>query len=265
MTEIKLWNGFIPSLDENADTPNRMECYLMPGETPRPAVIVYPGGAYKARAPHEAEPIARFYNTRGFHAFVCHYRVTPNQYPAMLQDAQRAIKLVRAHAEEWRVDPDRVFTLGFSAGGHLSALTATMEDVSKIGDEYDDISVKPTGAILCYPLISLENEFGHEGCGRVLLGDRYDDEKATYSAQNLVNENTCPCFMWQTSDDFLHPQNMFSFARALREHKVLFEMHIWPHGPHGLGLGFDREDVRAWGPLSADWIERNGKGCVAHV
>lgn len=265
MFEIKLWEGEIPALNPEADTPNRMECYLHSGARARPAVIIYPGGAYKARAPHEGEPIARFYNSRGFHAFVCHYRVKPNVYPSQLLDAQRAIKLVRDRAEEWRVDPERVFTLGFSAGGHLSAMTATMPDICKVGDGLDGVSAKPTGAILCYPLISIADEFGHEGCGRVLLGDRYDEDKYDFSLQNRVDENTSPCFMWQTSDDFLHPQNMFAFARALREHGVLFEMHIFPHGPHGLGLAFDRADVRAWGPLSADWIERNGKGTEDHV
>lgn len=257
--DIKLWEGEIPCLLEGADTPNALECYVMKSDVPRPAVIIYPGGGYCTRAPHEAGPIAHYYNSRGYHAFVCHYRVSPNRYPAPLLDAQRAIKLVRSHAEEWKVDPSRIFTLGFSAGGHLCAMTATMPDVCKVGDALDEVDTKPTGAILCYAVISLQEEFGHPGSGRSLFGrEAYPEHAAAFSAEGLVDEHTCPCFFWHTSEDScVHVQNAFAFGRALRQHGIPFEMHVYPHGDHGLGLASDREDVRQWAAQSADWISRN--------
>ncbi|MBR3691352.1 MAG: alpha/beta hydrolase [Clostridia bacterium] len=258
-SEMKLWEGEIPHLLPEADTPNCLECYVIQCKEPRPAVIIYPGGGYNIRAPHEAAPIAHFYNSRGYHAFVCHYRTSPNRYPAELMDAQRAIKLVRANAEAWHIDSDRLFTLGFSAGGHLCALTATMPDVAKVGDAYDDIPVKPSGAILCYSVVNLMEEFGHAGSGRSLFGrENYDEMAPKFCAEKLVDDDTCPCFFWHTSDDnCVNVQNAFAFGRALNQHGIKFEMHVYPAGNHGLGLAPDRPDIRQWAAQSADWIDRN--------
>ena len=103
--QIKLWDKEIPYLDAGADTPNRMTTYFIDTDKPLPCIVVYPGGGYAVRAPHEGEPIAKFFNSRGMHAVVVDYRVAPNRYPAPLADAQRAVKIVRAHSEEWKIDP----------------------------------------------------------------------------------------------------------------------------------------------------------------
>lgn len=257
MFEVNLWDGEIPGLLPEADTPNRMECHLLDGGK-RPAVVVLPGGAYTHRAPHEGAPIAEFYNTRGFQGFVVHYRIKPYCYPAPLLDAQRAVRMIRARAEEWHVDPDRIFVLGFSAGGHLAAMMTSMPDVSRIGDGLDAYSPLPNGGILCYPVISLCEDFGHVGSGKNLLGDAYEEKKTELSAQNLVHDGTCPCFMWHTAEDNGVPlRNTFAFAEALRARNIPVEIHVYPHGRHGLGLAPDLPDVRTWAPLSADWIDRN--------
>lgn len=256
--DIKLWEKEIPLVNEKYDTPNKMTTYLLDTDKPVPAVIVLPGGGYAGRAPHEAEPISKFFNSRGFHSFVVHYRVSPYKKPVPLIDAQRAIKLVRYHAADWKVDPDKVFILGFSAGGHLCASTAVMEDMCKFGDEIDKMPAKPSGAVLCYPVIDMANGFGHDGSTRCLLGHPTEEEKQFWSLQNRIDENTPPCFLWHTSEDEAVPvKNSLAFAEKLAEYKIPYELHVFPKGQHGLGLAEGTPDVSKWAPLCADWIDNN--------
>ena len=260
--EIKLWDKEIPYLDLGADTPNRMTTYFIDADKPLPCVVVLPGGGYVMRADHEGEPIARFFNSRGMHAVVVHYRVAPNRYPAPLADAQRAVKLLRANADKWLINPDRIVSLGFSAGGHLSGALATLEDVTadRIGaDEIDRLSGRPNGAVLCYAAMSFLGGWGNPGCGDNLLGIERNKYEADYfTIQNRVDDNTPPAFLWHTSDDpVVNVKNSLIFGERMREHNRPFEMHIYPHGDHGLGLAADFADVRSWPTLAADWIERN--------
>ena len=259
--KLKLWEKEIPYLDEGADTPNSLTTYLIDTDKPLPCIVVYPGGGYGMRAYHEGEPIAQFFNSRGMHAVVVDYRVAPNRFPAPLADAQRAIKIVRANAAEWKVDPDRIVTLGFSAGGHLAASTVVLEDVSLVGhtpDEIDKQPALPNGAILCYPVISIGADFGHVGSGMNLLGEKYKYEENYFSLQNRVSDKTPKCFLWHTSDDNgVNVKNSLAFGAMLRDHGIQFEMHVYPHGPHGLGLAPDYPDVRQWADQAADWVERN--------
>lgn len=259
--QIKLWNNEIPAFDPAAETPNNMTTYLIDTDKPLPCVVIYPGGGYSGRAFHEGEPVAQFFNSKGCQAVVVDYRVAPNRHPAPLADAQRAIRLVRANAEAWKIDPQRIVTCGFSAGGHLTASTILYDDVYSdlyTADEIDSYSCRPNGAILCYPVISVESDYGHIGSGKHLLGDRYEDEKSAFSLAQYVNENTPPVFLWHTSDDGgVNVKNSLIFAERLRDSKIQFEMHIYPHGKHGLGLAPDHEDIRGWAPLAADWIKRN--------
>jgi acetyl esterase/lipase len=260
--KIKLWENEIPYLDIGADTPNSMNTYFIDTEKPLPCVVVLPGGGYCVRAGHEAEPIAKFFNSRGLHSVVVDYRVSPNRFPAPLADAQRAIKLLRANAEKWNIDINRIVTLGFSAGGHLSGACATLDDVtaSRPGaDEVDRLNARPNGAVLCYAALSCEKGWGNYGCGENLLGkERCKYESEYFTIQNRVTDQTPPIFMWHTSDDpVVNVTNALVFGERLRDHKIPFEMHIYPHGPHGIGLAKDYEDSAHWADLAADWIIRN--------
>ncbi|MBQ2709807.1 MAG: alpha/beta hydrolase [Clostridia bacterium] len=259
--ELKLWENEIPYFTEGAETPNLMTTYFIETDKPLPCIVVYPGGGYAKRARHEAGPIAEFFNSRGMHAVVCEYRVAPNRHPAPLADAQRAIKILRANAEAWKIDPEKIVTLGFSAGGHLCASTITLPDVTRerIGaDEIDKQCALPNGAILCYPVISVDTLYGHTGSGKNLLGEKYELEKEYFSLENRVSEKTPKAFLWHTSDDScVNVKNSLIFGEKLRDAGIQFEMHIYPHGNHGLGLAEKFEDVSGWANLAADWVWRN--------
>ena len=261
--ELKLWEHDIPYLTERTETPNTLHTYLSPTDKPLPCVIVFGGGAYRRRSLHESEPYAQCFNSYGIQAVTVDYRVSPNCFPAGLADAQRAVKLVRSHAAEWGIDPNRVVVCGSSAGGHLAASALLYDDVTMPAghtpDATDAESARPNGAILCYPVISVGPEFGHVGSGMELLGkERYEAEHGAFDLQHKVTDATPPVFLWHTSDDScVNVKNSLVFCESLRDHGVPFELHIYPHGPHGLALAEDREDIRAWSGLAADWVLRN--------
>ena len=255
---VSLWKETIPAFREDTDIPNIMTAYLIDTDKPLPAVVVLPGGGYGMRAGHEGKPIAEFYNAAGFQAFVVEYRVAPNFHPAPLADAQRAIRLVRANAAQWGVDPERIVVCGFSAGGHLAGCTATLaEDAAAIGDDLDAISCRPNGAILCYPVISCLEEHNQMSSAQNLLGDEYESRKHDFTLSEQVTDNTCPCFLWHCStDDCVPLTHSLLMADALAKHGIPCEMHVFPHGPHGLGLAEVMPDVARWAEWSADWIRR---------
>lgn len=257
--DIKLWNEPIPYSNEEAETPNLMRTFFLESDKPLPCVVVVAGGAYRGRAKHEADPIAEFFNARGFHAAVVEYRVAPNRFPAAIADLQRAVRILRFHAEAWKIDPNRIVVCGFSAGGHLAASSIVRREVYGAGtDAVDEMPHVPNGAILCYPVISVEDDFGHVGSGSCLLGaDASAEERAEQCLQRKVTDETPTAFLWHTSDDAgVNVKNSLSFASALRDHGIPFEMHVFPHGSHGLGLATDRPDVSKWAYLAAEWIER---------
>ena len=257
--QIKLWDNEIPFYTEGADTPNYMTFYPVITHYAAPCVVIYPGGGYGGRASHEGKPIAEFFNSRGMHAAVVEYRVSPNRHPAPLADAQRAIKIVRAKAAEWHIDTNRVVTLGFSAGGHLAASTVTLGEVDTgIRDDISRENCLPNGAILCYPVMNIESEYGHVGSGKNLLGEAYADRSAEFCLENRINQNTPKVFMWHTSDDsVVNVKNSLVAGERLRDLGIPFEMHIFPHGNHGLGLAPLTKDVSKWADLAADWIINN--------
>ncbi len=257
--EIKLWEKDIPFYIEGADTPNFMTFYFAPTQLPSPCVVIYPGGGYGERAGHEGGVVAEFFTSRGIHAAVVEYRTAPNRHPAPLADAQRAIKLIRQRAKELYVDSDRIVTLGFSAGGHLAASTITLSEVeTDVIDDASKQSCLPNGAVLCYPVIDVTHDLGHVGSGKNLLGGNYESLKEEFSLQHHVNKKTPKVFLWHTSDDqVVSVKNSLIFGEKLRDFGIPFEMHIFPHGPHGLGLAKAVFDVSKWADLAADWIIRN--------
>lgn len=265
MFEVKLWEKDFPFFDENIDNEdnkgiNKMVFYPANTANKAPTVVIYPGGGYCIRAEqHEGHDIAKFYNTHGFNAAVVSYRVRPYRYPAPLLDAQRAIKLVRYNADKWNVDENRVFTLGFSAGGHLCGMTATMADICSVADDgIDKMSAKPNGAILCYAVISSDEKIGHVGSFKTLLGEENADIFDKFSLDKNVDENTCPCFLWHTAtDDCVKAHNTLRFAQKLIESGISCETHIFPVGPHGTGLAREYKGASQWAELSAKWIKDN--------
>lgn len=238
-----------------------MTTYLLPGETARGAVVVVPGGGYAGRADHERTPIARFFNEAGFHAFVLDYRVSPHRHPAPLSDAARAVRIVRARAQEWRVKPDKIAVLGFSAGGHLTASLGVFFDSADAaaGDPVARQSSRPDALVLCYPVIS-SAEFGHRGSFDNLLGpDAGEAEREKMSLEKHVRPDTPPTFLWSTSDDAVVPvENSLAFASALREKGIPFELHVYPRGPHGMGLSPNDPHVATWASLCAEWLRGMG-------
>ncbi len=261
MLNVTLWDREIPYRKEYADTPNAMTFYPTEATGPQPCVLVMPGGGYNGRAEHEGEPIACFFNSVGMHAAVLHYRVNPNRFPAALSDAQRAIRIIRANARKWNVDPDKIVTCGFSAGGHLCASSILYEDVYKGAVEADEIDVLPhlpNGAILCYPVISFSKEHGHVKSGYRLLGEEnYEAEHHKFDLTQYVTEKTPPVFLWHTSEDAgVSVKNSLHFAEKLRDCHIPFELHVFPKGPHGIGLAEAYPDACKWPSLAADWIRR---------
>jgi acetyl esterase/lipase len=225
------------------------------------AVIVFPGGGYSHRSAHEGEPVARRFNEAGLSAFVLQYRVKPNRHPAPLLDARRAVRLVRSRAAEWGIDPGKIAICGFSAGGHLAASAGVHCDLPIAGD-HDSLmafSARPDALILSYPVIA-SGPFRHKGSFNLLLGEPNPPESmALMSLEDQVTTATPPAFLWHTSDDQAVPvENSLLFARALADHDVPFELHVYPHGRHGLNLALGDPHVATWSDLCVQWLESMG-------
>ena len=259
---ILLWPGGAPGAKgETPEDKPRITPYLPAGDGPLACIVVCPGGGYGGRAPHEGAPIAKWLNSAGVAGFVLDYRVRPYRHPIPLGDAQRAIRLVRARAAEWKIAPKRIGILGFSAGGHLAASAATIFDAGKAdaADPIDRQGCRPDAAILCYPVITF-GEFRHNGSMMNLLGESFDDKlRQELCLETRVTRETPPTFLWHTSEDAGVPvENSLLFAAALHKNKVPFSLHIFPHGRHGLGLATDVPEVCAWTSLCVDWLKGIG-------
>ncbi|MBR2460740.1 MAG: alpha/beta hydrolase [Clostridia bacterium] len=258
---IKLWDNGTPYYDPDFGQPETtVTPYLAEGEGKRGCVIVFPGGGYAMRAEHEGEPIAKMLNEIGVHAFVLNYRVAPYKHPAELEDALRAIRWVRYHAEKYNIDPDKIGILGFSAGGHLAVSASTHFDYGRPGgDAIDAMSSKPNAAIYCYAVCTLERPYTHIGSRNNLLGENASPELVKQmSGPDAVREDMPPVFIWHTFEDTCVPvQNSVLMAMALREKSIPVEMHIVPHGSHGLGLAPALPHVAQWAPLLQTWLKYN--------
>jgi acetyl esterase/lipase len=260
MNKMLLWPEGTPNGlgHEEEDKPTLVP-YLIETDSPAPAVVICPGGGYATRAEHEGEPIARWLNSLGIHALVVHYRVAPYRHPNPLMDAQRAIRIARYAANEWRIDPNRIGILGFSAGGHLASAVGTDRG---LGDQNDSDpinreSAKPNLMVLCYPVISFK-QFTHQGSISNLAGDQPSEELLTLLSTELqVNSETPPTFLWHTADDAAVPvEGSMLFATQLSKHRVPFELHVFEHGRHGLGLAKRQPEVGVWTDLCATWLRK---------
>ena len=251
--KIMLWSDVKKTPDGAAgEFQPYLEPYLLPGDKVRGCVIVCPGGGYAIRAPHEGGPVAEKFNAMGFHAFVLQYRVAPYVYPAPQEDALRAIKMVRAHAAEWGIKPDKIAILGFSAGGHLAVTTSLM---------YADAATRPDFSVFIYPVVTFDTTVTHMGTHDQLIGEEnsftgrngktwkewdkakrlYNMLEKRYSLENQVSSDNAPVFMALCSDDTTVPaENSIRLYRSLLSRKVPVEMHIYPYGGHGWGFSAEK-------------------------
>ncbi len=209
------------------------------------AMLVIPGGGYTAVCTErEGEPVALEFVSQGYNAFVLNYRVgrEGDVFPCQLLDAAAAMIYIRDHAEEFKINKNRVFALGFSAGGHLCGTLATMYDYPEVkaafGDDYK--KVRPTGVTLCYPVVTMDQPT-HAFSFEHLLGkpesEFTDAENQRYSLEKIVNSETAPMFVWHTVEDTLVPINgSLKLALSLTDNKVPYRMTVLPYGPHGLVL-----------------------------
>jgi acetyl esterase/lipase len=212
------------------------------------AVLVCPGGAYNILALDlEGTEVCERLNEMGVTGILLKYRVPrrPNleKHAAPLQDAQRAVGLVREHATEWGIDPKRIGVLGFSAGGHLAATLSSqfLQRTYAQVDSADDLSCRPDFTILIYPAYLTP-----------------DKDASKLASELTISTNTPQAFITMTEDDPVHVENALLYAAALKKEKVTFELHIYPTGGHGYGLRKTKEPVTTWSDRLADWFTSRG-------
>lgn len=227
------------------------------------AVVIFPGGAYVIRADHEGAGYAEFLNEQGITAFVVNYRVKPHTFPLELLDARRAIRFVRAHAEEYGIDKNKIAVMGSSAGGHLAAMVSTYTkpiDFEGV-DEIDNENFLPNAQILCYPVIChpIGDGVAHEGSYKNLLGNNYPTLAKNLDPSLNVTETTPPAFIWHTANDpTVNVINSYTYATSLRKNNIPCEMHVFPYGEHGLGLAEDNPHISQWSELLISWFKLLG-------
>lgn len=264
---LPLWPQGAPSAigDRPEDKPQITVSLPAPDRAVGAAVVVCPGGGYGGLAvDHEGKQIAEWLNSFGVAAIVLEYRHRGKGYghPAPLHDVQRALRMVRANAEPWGCDPQRVGVIGFSAGGHLASTAATHFDGGHhaSSDPVERQSCRPDFAILCYPVIAFDEPYTHRGSQRNLLGEGADPALVkSLSNEKQVTPETPPTFLWHTTDDsVVPPENSVYFYLALRKAGVPAELHIYEHGRHGLGLAKNIPAVSEWPKRCEDWLRGRG-------
>jgi acetyl esterase/lipase len=272
----RLWDGAAPGAKGNSpdDVPT-LQFFPAPGSTPNAptmAVLICPGGGYGGLAmDHEGHQIARWYNAMGASAFILNYRHRGKGYghPAPLLDAQRAMRVIRAEAEKWNVDPQRIGVMGFSAGGHLASTLATKFDKGRpdAEDPIDRVSCRPDFAILCYPVIAFGERFTHAGSQRNLLGDNPPPELVReLSSEKQVPANAPPTFLFHTQEDqVVTVENSLAFFSALHAQGVPAALHVYPRGPHGVGLAQGIEGTKDWPGACIGWLRELGMLSAANA
>ena len=228
------------------------------------AVVICPGGGYSiVAAGHEGYDVAKKFNEWGIAAFVLKYRIPDdhsmvNKEIGPLQDAQRAVQLVRENAKEWNIDAHRVGILGFSAGGHLASTEGTHFSHAVI-DNKNKTNLRPDFMILVYPVISFTDSIGHLGSRDNLIGKNPSQEKIKeYSNELQVRPNTPPSFLVHAKDDdVVKVQNSIYFYEALKKNNVPAEIYLYDKGGHGFGMNNSTSNIK-WMDLVKQWMTKNG-------
>jgi acetyl esterase/lipase len=263
---IPLWpNGAPGALGNSANDIPTLTPYLPETNITGAAMVICPGGAYGFLAPHEGNDYALWLNQHGVTCFVLKYRLGSNgyHYPAEFQDVTRAMRWVRAQADDYKIDPRRVGIMGSSAGGHLAATLLTHFDFgdTNSADEIEQQSSRPDIGILCYAVITM-GKLTHQGSKENLLGKNPSPKLVKLLSNELqVTTNTPPCFLWTTFEDKTVPmENTMMFAEALRKNHVPFDLHVYEKGAHGMGLA-DKPPFTHPHPWANDclfWLKQQG-------
>ena len=279
---IDLWNGKVPGaiqsdeFKQNVDTTAgwidkhsivKPDLYFYPAPAEKAtgtAVVICPGGGYSGLAiRHEGLQVAQWFNSVGITAFVLTYRqpddaIMENKSIGPLQDGQRAIRLVRRHAKEWGINPEKVGIMGFSAGGHVASTISTHYN-EKVYDPVDSTSARPNFSLLIYPVISMDSTITHSGSRVNLLGNSPTPEQVMHFSNELqVNEQTPPAFVVHSLDDDVVPvQNSIKYALAMKKHHVPCELHIYESGGHGYGMAPGGSTQSMWPEVCLKWLNAN--------
>ena len=265
---IRLWPGDAPQAKGNAceDTPTLTTFEPHRGTANGSAVVIFPGGAYAHLAANlEGRQFADWFTARGFHAYILSYRLSSNGYllPVPLIDARRAIQTVRARARDYQIDPNRIVVIGFSAGGHLAALSGTqfVLGIPDAEDPIERVSSRPDYLVLGYPWIgAISSDTSHLSyCKLFNVMDRCEELRAAYSPDLFVTKETPPTFWYHTFSDRTVPvEQGLRFYEALVKAGVPAEAHIFANGPHGTGLGKGDAALDQWPNLLEIWLRAQG-------
>lgn len=242
--------GYLPDVSQEID-PYRL----------RPAVLVLPGGAYAMTSETEGEPVALKFAAAGACAFLLWYSVAPARFPQSLCEVLAAVRLIRQNAALWNIDPQRIAVCGFSAGGHLAASAGVFWERDFVKDALGGAgpSLRPDRLILCYPVLG-GTRYTHRVSMENLLGE--NPSQTLLRQMDLygqVDKRTPETFLWHTAEDeCVPPAGSLLFAQALLEHGVLCELHLYPHGGHGLSLGnylSADEPFSTYGHATSQWFD----------
>ncbi|MBK7625814.1 MAG: alpha/beta hydrolase [Bacteroidales bacterium] len=229
------------------------------------AVLICPGGGYGVLAfDHEGFAIARWLNENGIAAYILKYRLPSDQIMkdksvGPLQDAQEAIRIIRRNREHYKINPNKIGVIGFSAGGHLASTLST-HYAEKVYETTDTVSARPDFSLLIYPVITFDASFTHAGSRKNLIGDNPSQTAIDHFSNELqINAKTPPAFLVHSSDDKTVPvKNSLAYYENLVKNNVIAEMHIFQKGGHGYGMSVGRGTQASWPDLCIKWLNTNG-------
>jgi acetyl esterase/lipase len=265
---VRLWPGPAPQAKGEScdDIPTLTIFDPHPGTGTGSAVIIFPGGAYAHLAGNlEGRQVADWFTARGFRAFILSYRLSSHGYllPVPLLDARRAIQTVRARAADYHISPDRIVVIGFSAGGHLAALSGTQPVAGSpdAEDPIDRVSSRPDYLVLGYPWLgAISTDTSHLSyCKLFNVMDQCDALRAAYDPDLFVTKDTPPTFIYHTFNDQTVPiEQSLRFYEALVKAGVQSEYHVFANGAHGTGLGKGDPALDQWPALLENWLRARG-------
>ena len=255
---LRLWEGRAPEAvgDAAQDIPLLYPLLPPKGAKPVGAVLVLPGGGFVSHGANEAFPVAEYFRQYGLAAFVLKYRIKPYRPMVAVQDARRAVRVLRSRAAELGIDPDKIAVIGFSAGGRLAVILSNHADDGSgaAADPVERQSCRLQTAMLIYPgllPVTIRRDSPESRSLAGLAGMR--------GPHQTVNANTPPTFLLVGYDDNVTPyEGCFAYAGKLHEAGVRFELHILGYGKHGFGMRGTDPRLRAWPQLALNWLEACG-------